>query len=296
MKQDVREQPELNLGQDDGISNLRDVRDIMSMPFFAVPEKGRPTFVIRVQLNTEKDKSYVDIKGTSDGVADMYDKRILLYARMMLDQRRKFGDEPSRTLIFSPHDYFRAIGKKRPSQKDYDAFEKSLDRLKGTFIKSSVDADLGDGEFIRGNMRRGWIDEADYIEHRKPTGIIRRGVRIKISEWLYGLWMMDGQTLSVPRQYFEISSPITMRLYELCRKFVGHQRVPVRMNLELLHWRMNGGSGRPTDLKARIRGITKAGGILGYMIELEEHRSHTPSKRVIVKMTNLLTSSLRTLK
>lgn len=291
------EQRELQFPLDDGIHNLRDDRDILSLPYFASGAKGRVVQHIRVEVDTAKDNAWVDIKGTEDGIADMYDKRILTWCRMMLDQAHRDGRERSRTVLFSPFDYFQAIGTRRPSKKDYDAFDRSLDRLKGTYIKSSVDAVLPDGQIIRGNMRRGWIDEADYLEHQNATGIVRRGVRIKISEWLFAMWMQEGKSLSVPREYFQISSPIKMRIYELCRRFVGHQRIPIRMNLELFHKRLNGGEGRPTDIKKKIREVHEAGGLLGYDVELEPHRKRTPPRRVIVRMSNqLLVPRLKAIK
>tara|TARA_R110000744_G_scaffold91550_1_gene177546 strand:+ start:66138 stop:67028 length:891 start_codon:yes stop_codon:yes gene_type:complete len=281
-------QHELQFPLDDGVHNLRDDRDILSMPYFASGAKGQVVQHIRVELETSSDQAWVDIKGTEDGIADMFDKRILLFIRMMLDQSTRDGRELSRTVRFAPYDYFQAIGTRRPSKKDYEAFDRSLDRLKGTYIKSSVDAVLPDGEIIRGNMRRGWIDEADYIEHRNATGVVKRGVRIRVSEWLFAMWMQAGKSLAVPREYFQIRSPIKMRIYELCRRFVGNQRVPVRMNLALFHQRINGGEGRPTDLKKKIREVQDEGGILGYDIRLEPHRKRTPPRRVIVCMTNAL--------
>lgn len=283
------EQQELQFPVDDGLHKLRDDRDIMSMPYFAAGAKGKVIQSIRVELETAKDNSWVDIKGTQDGIADLFDKRILLWIRMMIDQSRLNGREVSRTVVFSPNDYFQAIGNRRPSKKDYVAFEKSLDRLKGTYLKSSVDAVLPSGDVLRGNTRRGWIDEADYIEHHGAHRITRRGVRIRVSEWLFALWMEDSRALAVPREYFQISSPISMRIYELCRRFVGTQRAPVRMNLELFHKRLNGGEGRPTDIKRKIRDIHEAGGILGYDVMLEPHRPRTSTRRVIVRMVNLKT-------
>jgi len=164
------EQQELQFPVDDGLHKLRDDRDIMSMPYFAAGAKGKVIQSIRVELETAKDNSWVDIKGTQDGIADLFDKRILLWIRMMIDQSRLNGREVSRTVVFSPNDYFQAIGNRRPSKKDYVAFEKSLDRLKGTYLKSSVDAVLPSGDVLRGNTRRGWIDEADYLSITALTG------------------------------------------------------------------------------------------------------------------------------
>ena len=291
------EQRELQFPFDDGLHNLRDDRDIMSMPYFASGAKGKVVQHIRVELETPNDSAWVDIKGTQDGIADLFDKRVLLWIRMMIDQSRRDGREVSRTVVFAPYDYFHALGNRRPSKKDYEAFDRSLDRLKGTYIKSSVDAVLPNGDVIRGNMRRGWIDEADYIEHHGATRTTRRGVRIRVSEWLFALWMEDGKALSVPREYFQIKSPLKMRIYELCRRFVGHQRIPVRMNLALFHKRLNGGEGRPTDIKKKIREIHEDGGLLGYDIVLEPHKKRTPPGRVMVRMTNIkLSPRLRPVK
>lgn len=284
-------QPELNFPPDDGISNLRDHKDLLSMPFWDTGSKGRRLKELVVELSSERDPSWVEITGHK-GIADLYDRRIMLYIRMMLDQCRKDGREPSQTVVFAPYDYLRTIGIKRPSQKDYDAFNDSLDRLKGTMIKSNIDASFPDGSIVRGSERNSWVDSASFIEHKNARGTVRRGIRIKVSDWVYGLWLQSDANLSISREHFKISSPKEIRVYDLCRKFVGNQRVPVRMNLALFHQRMDGGQGRVSDLKKKLRSINEKGGVLGYNVMIEPHAPRTPANRIIVRLWSDIVRSI----
>lgn len=277
MSKNLPAQRELSLPAYDGNRSLRDDMDIMSLPFFA-SEKGPAIRYMKAQIDTEKDNAWVEIKGNDDGIATMWDKRVLIHIRTMIDQAIREGKEVSQTVTFAPYDFFRAIGS-GTGKTEYRNFEKSLDRLQGTTVKSSVDTDE-----VRGRHGRSWIQSYDFIEAKTSRGTRRSGVRVTLSDWLFAKWMEEGKTLAVPPEYFKIKSGIEMRIYELCRKFVGHQRIPVRMNLALFHERLNASRGRALDVKYAIKRIHGKGGVLGYDIIVEDHLPRTRAERVMVRM------------
>ena len=277
MSKNLPVQRELSLPTYDGSRSLRDDMDIMALPFFA-SEKGPPLRYMKAHIETGKDNAWVEIKGNDDGIATMWDKRVLIHIRTMLDQAIREGKTVSQTVTFAPYDFFKAVGS-GTGKTEYTNFEKSLDRLQGTTVKSSIDT-----EEVRGRHGRSWIQAYDFIETRTAQGTRRSGVRITLSDWLFSKWMQEGKTLSVPPQYFKLKSGIEMRIYELCRKFVGNQSIPIRMNLALFHERLNASRGRTLDVKYAIGRIHKRGGILGYDIMVEEHRPRTRSERVFVRM------------
>lgn len=280
MSKNLPAQRELTLPPYDGRRSLRDDMDIMALPFFA-SEKGPAIRYMRAQINTDKDSAWVEIKGNDDGIATMWDKRLLIHIRTMIDEAIRRGETPKATVTFAPYDFFKAIGS-GTGQTEYRNFEKSLDRLQGTTVKSSIDTDE-----VRGRHGRSWIQSYDFIESKTTRGTRRSGVRVTLSDWLFSKWMEEGKTLAVPPQYFKIRSGIEMRIYEICRKFVGNQDFPIRMNLALFHERLNASRGRTLDVKYAIGRIAKKGGILGYGIEVEEHRKRTRSDRVMVRMWKL---------
>ena len=102
MSKNLPAQRELTLPRYDGRRSLRDDMDIMALPFFA-SEKGPAIRYMRAQINTAKDSAWVEIKGNDDGIATMWDKRVLIHIRTMIDVvvRPLRLPSPSRHMIFS---------------------------------------------------------------------------------------------------------------------------------------------------------------------------------------------------
>lgn len=261
--------------------SLRDSQDFMTLPFFA-SEKNAAVSTLEARIATERDTGFVRLKGNEDGIATMWDKRILVYIHTLLTQTLNEGREVSRRVTFAAYDYFRATGK-RPGATDYERFRDALKRLKGTTIES--DRTAGEISALQGV---GWIDSYTFERRKTARGETNGRVTITLSEWLFEMMTATEKTLSVDPGYFKLTSPIHMRIYELCRKFVGRQTIPVQMNLELFHTRINAGSGRPLDIKYAINRIHKQGGILGYDVRLLPHAKRTPTRRVIVEMRKII--------
>ncbi|VXD01980.1 Replication initiator protein A [Oceanicaulis sp. 350] len=270
-------QPDFFLPVYNGQQSLRDSLDFMSLPFFA-SEKGPAVFSMETKIATERDTAYVRLKGNQDGVATIFDKRLLVYIHTLIIQAINDGLTPSRQVNFTPYDYFKAIGKS-PGKQDYERLKDSLRRLKGTTIET--DRTAGEISALSGV---GWIDSYSFKRKVTARGEMNGGISLVLSEWLFEMMTATSKTLSVHPGYFKLTSGVKMRIYELCRRFVGHQTIPVRMNLELFHQRLNGGRGRTLDIKYAIKAVHEEGGILGYDIEVAPHRPRTPPSRIMVEM------------
>lgn len=264
-----------------GSQRLRDSQDFMTLPFFA-SEKTATVFTMEARVDTERDTGFVRLKANEDGIATMWDKRILVYIHTLITQAVNQGQPVSRRVTFAAYDYFRATGK-RPGSTDYERFRDALKRLKGTTIES--DRTAGEVSALQGV---GWIDSYSFERQKTAGREVNGRVTITLSEWLFEMMTATEKSLSVDPGYFKLTSPIEMRIYELCRKFVGHQTVPIRMNLELFHTRVNAGSGRTLDLKYAINRIHERGGVLGYDVQVLPHAKRTPAARVMVEMRKII--------
>ncbi|WP_019962183.1 plasmid replication initiator TrfA [Woodsholea maritima] len=260
--------------------SLRDDQDFMSLPFFA-SEKGPAIFYMEAKIATKHVTQFVRVKGNQDGIATMWDKRLLVYIQTLILQTMNDGQPVSRKVTFAPYDFFKAIGS-ATGKNEYDRFKASLKRLKGTTVESDTQA-----QNMSALTGVGFIDSYQFRERNTANGKRNAGVTIVLSEWLFLKFTEEGKALAVHPDYFKLTSGIEMRIYELCRKFVGHQAHPIRMNLELFHLRVNGGRGRSLDMKYAINRVHKKGGILGYDIEVEPHKPRTPASRVMVRMSKI---------
>ena len=49
------------------------------------------------------------------------------------------------------------------------------------------------------------------------------GLELKLSDWLYHAILAE-EVLTISPDYFRLGKPLERRVYEICRKFCGHQK------------------------------------------------------------------------
>lgn len=203
------------------ISTFRDELASMEHPFFAL------------KSGDTKDREYkngnvtVTIRGNSHGLATVFDKDIWIYAISKL-QQAIFEDKPiSRTIAFTPYDFFVTTNRDKGG-KNYENLKQSLRRLKGTTIETNI---LYSPE-MQETENFGLIDKWRILEEKK--GKIDIGmVEVTLPEWLYQ-GVTQTKILKISPDYFRIRKAIDRRIYEIARKHCGYQKEFI-ISLELLH-------------------------------------------------------------
>lgn len=155
--------------------------------------------------------TWIEVAGTHHGVANIWDKEILIYAASLLADRMNKGEAPSARLTFSAHDFLQATGS-TAGGSNYERVTDSLERLKSTFIKTNIETG-GEGE----DRGFGWLDEYRILYRRGRDGQkVMRAIEITLCSWLFRAIVNDRHLLTYHPRYFELP-PMGKRLYEIAR-------------------------------------------------------------------------------
>lgn len=164
---------------------------------------------------SEDGKKTVEVAPSVYGRATQHDKDVLIYCTSHLVAAFNRGETPGKTVRFTVYDFLKTT-RRNTRGDDYKRFEITLDRMKGTQIKSTIKTSRE--RRIRGF---GLIDSWGIIE-KSPTDGRMIAVEVTVSDWTYdAIYARDVLTLNP--SYFDLRKPLERRLYEIARKHVGRQ-------------------------------------------------------------------------
>ena len=234
---------------------FRDDMHSMSAPFYSLStRKQKPGEDDFFWVSVDGQRS-VEIKSISSGRATMRDKNILIYAVSQLVEGKKRGreDAHNREVVFTLSDYFAAL-ETPVAGSSYDAVVDGLGRLQGTQIKTNIKT--GKGKYGHTSFF-GLVDSAELIEDPRG-GKWNATVKLVLSEWLFGaVEEYKAETLTIPKEYFRLTKPLEMRLYELARKHCGQQAL-INWTWEMLY-KASGSAAEMKEFKRMIGEIIAAG-------------------------------------
>lgn len=161
------------------------------------------------------------------GRATQHDKDVLIFVTSQMTEalNRERPDAQNRDVRFTVHNYLVATNKPTGG-KEYQRLEKTLDRLKGTTIKTNIKTG---GKSVKESF--GIIDKYTIVE-RSQDDERMIGVEITLSKWLHNA-IQHREVLTIHPDYFRLRKPLERRLYELARKHCGKQAC-WKVGLELL--------------------------------------------------------------
>jgi hypothetical protein len=244
------------------VGAARSERTLMVWSFFALSKEHTTELPVY-----DDGRVRIEVVGTKHGVATMLDKDVLVYAIGLLQDRVARGEAPSRTVSFRAADFFVRTGR-TVCGTAYDWLEQSLDRLKGTVVKTNME--VGDDESQqdgggseRTGRRRGrtkgfsWISDYEfgYVTEGSDGEKQISSIVVELHEWVYKLLTNNGKILDYSNGYFDLSL-LGRRLYELARAHATAQAPSFRINLERL--RLLAGSS--AELKEFRRMLQKTAG------------------------------------
>ena len=199
---------------------FKDDMHSMSAPIYSLSTRKQKPGEDDFYWMSADGKRSVEIKSVSSGRATMRDKNLLIYAISQLVEGEKRGREDARAkeVVFTLSDYFAAIDTPIAGSS-YDAVVDGLGRLQGTQIKTNIKT--GKGKYGH-TAFFGLVDSAELIEDQRSKG--NATVKLVLSDWLFGaVEEYKDETLTIPKEYFRLTKPLEMRLYELARKHCGKQ-------------------------------------------------------------------------
>jgi plasmid replication initiation protein len=224
------------------VGKVKNNRKVMFWNFFAL-SKDRVT-----ELPVYDDgRVRIEVTGTKHGVANIYDKDVLIYLVSLMQDKLNRGEPVERRFTFTIHDFCRVVGI-ASSGTAYSRIEDALRRLQGTQIRTNIETG-GQGS----DAAFSWVGDYNINYRRGKDGEkVMKSVTVDLCEWLYRAVLRDGNMLTHPVAYFKLS-PMELRLYEIARS--GPQD-GFRMNLEKLRIKV-GSSGDLKEFKRRIAALTK---------------------------------------
>lgn len=229
----------------------------MEHPIFSLSTKPeqRP-------LVYEHDGKRVEVVPSGKGLATVFDKDILIYCISKLVSMKNEGRPIGPCVRLTTHDML--VATNRPTNSlGYERLEPALDRLIGTFVKTSIST--GDRAETKAFSL---IQSYDYS--RKKHGIFERlrYLEVELSSWLFR-GIEANEVLGISRDYFRLRRPVDRRLYELARKHCGKQ-ASWRVSHEVLQKKVGSHTTRARKFVEYLRHVSEENHLPDYAMTLEE--------------------------
>lgn len=301
-----------------GDQDLRDLMFLLEWPFFGlshIPSK-------KVHNFTSPDgKTYLRCSPGARGGPTQNDHDILIYFISMLhrmnEERRRQGLSKNQTLrlnnetgsyeieasddavlalieesetdkdgdaklSFVAHDLLKLL-RRQTGQRAYNQLKQALFRLRSASIETNIGPDTGR------NRGFGWISRYEFVEETLADGSKRmKNIDVWITPWVIQALTAVNSVLQINPAYFELTSGIEKRLYQIARKHCGKQN-SFSISLPKLAAKV-GTSQEIRQFKAELLKVIKADNIPDYVLALVEPepmpgRKRVPADRLIVSFT-----------
>lgn len=209
----------------------------MEHPMFAL--KGKDM----IAREYEHRGNLVKLTPSSEGLATIHDKDILIYLSSQIIEAMNRGREVSRTVRMTAYDFLVSTNRS-VAGVGYQRLKVSLHRLRNTSIETNIRT--GDLTIEEGF---GWIDDWKIVRYTKTGKMV--SVEVTLCQWLWNA-IKNLEVLTISRDYFRLKKPLERRIYELCRKHCGSQKL---WTISLTNLLIKSGS---TSSKKEFRRIIKA--------------------------------------
>lgn len=220
----------------------------------------------------------VKVIPSSVGAATIYDKDLLIYATSQIVEARNRGLQVSRTVVIESGSFLTAT-KRSDGRASYERLHDMLMRLKGTFMETNIETGG-----VRQTEGFGFIENYSILSERKRTAKtaakqktsavveITRVMKfsITLSEWMFN-GIVNNEILTASEQYYDLSSGIDRRLYEIARRHCGAQPM-WKVNIDLLGEKL-GTKRTRAKLRDEIRSTIKADLLPEYHIALDTNQN-----------------------
>tara|TARA_B100001059_G_C17796459_1_gene563346 strand:+ start:225 stop:1286 length:1062 start_codon:yes stop_codon:yes gene_type:complete len=183
----------------------------MAHPIFSLSTK--PDHQVR-RYEDESGKNYVEIRPSSDGLATIHDRDVLIYCISQVIAALNEGRQVQRVVRLKAYDMLKATNRVTDG-RGYKGLRAALVRLQGTQIET--------------NISTGGTEQLDIFSIIDRARIVRetrdgrmQEIEIELSDWVFNA-IRAHEVLTLHRNYFRLRKPLERRLYELARKHCGRQ-------------------------------------------------------------------------
>lgn len=228
----------------------------MAHPIFYLSTK--PDHRVR-RYEDETGKNYLEVKPSSEGVATIHDRDVLIYCISQIMAALNEGRQVSRTVRLRAFDLLKATNRVTDG-RGYDALKSALTRLQGTQIETNI---------VTGGTEQ--MDLFSIIDRARIVRQTRDGrmqeIEVQLSDWVFNA-IQAQEVLTLHRNYFRLRKPLERRIYEIARKHCGRQK-SWRVSLEVLQ-RKCGSTSTSREFKR----------LVGSIVAQDESHDHMPDYAV----------------
>lgn len=247
------------------------VSDLLSWsPKSDSPSLGHPFFSLSKVKDTKireyesADGVYkIEVTPSMKGMATIFDKDVLIFAVSTLRDSLNKGEKVTqRTPINITAFNLLQATERGMGGRSYIDLEKALDRLMGTVVKT--------------NIPTGGTEKLDSFHLIENYSLIRdvKTKRLKSIEIIMNQWLWDAAVandgkdlLAIDKAYFQITSGIGRRLYEIARKHCGHQSV-WQIGMAKLHVK-SGSSSSLKEFRRMVKETQERDELPGYAMTID---------------------------
>ena len=183
----------------------------MAHPIFSLATK--PDHQAR-RYEDESGKNYVEVRPSSEGLATIHDRDVLIYCISQVIAALNDGRQVQRVVRLKAYDLLKATNRVTDG-RGYKGLRAALVRLQGTQIETNIST---------GGTEQ--LDIFSIIDRARIVRETREGrmqeIEIELSDWVFNA-IRAQEVLTLHRNYFRLRKPLERRLYELARKHCGRQ-------------------------------------------------------------------------
>lgn len=231
----------------------------MAHPIFSLSTK--PDHRLR-RYEDESGKNYLEVKPSSDGLATIHDRDVLIYCISQVMAALNAGQKVTRTIRLKAFDLLKATNRTTDG-RGYEGLKSALARLQGTQIETNI---------VTGSIEQ--LDIFSIIDRARVVRETRDGrmqeLEIQLSDWVFNA-IQAQEVLTLHRNYFRLRKPLERRIYEIARKHCGMQK-DWRISLAALQ--------RKCGSASTLREFRR---LLGNIIEQDRRYGHIPDYAVALQ-------------
>lgn len=237
---------------------IRDQRDTMERPFFALAKKPR---FAPIEYNVGD--VWVEVSANPKfGIATIWDADILIWASTQITEALDRGLPASRIIRFHPHNLLKSI--RRPTGGEhYKRLRAALERLTHTAVRTNIRA-----EGLKKGASFHWLES--WNEVTDATTGETTGMTITLPDWLFDGIVKKGGVLTIHEDYFLLTGGIERWLYRVARKHAGQQETGWQFTMRQLYEK-SGSSSRFSDFAIDVRKIIEADSLPEYTTVLRKN-------------------------
>ena len=213
----------------------------MAHPIFSLSTK--PDHRVR-RYEDESGKNYLEVRPSSDGLASIHDRDVLIYCISQIMAAINDGKKVSRVVRLKAFDLLKATNRVTDG-RGYEALKSALSRLQGTQIETNI---------VTGGAEQ--LDIFSIIDRARIVRETRDGrmqeIEIELSDWVFNA-IQAHEVLTLHRNYFRLRKPLERRIYEIARKHCGRQK-EWRVSLDVLQ-RKSGSASTSREFKRLVGSI-----------------------------------------